>query len=127
MSANAECVPVLIAELTDVVAGVVRERLGVAADAAQQLGREAARKFCREFQGELVYIPRGTLIDIDDRDREMHTWFCAHGRDYGATARQFNLSVQWVYRRIKIIEASDYARRQMPLFFGAAPDDDDPS
>lgn len=127
MSTNAERVPMLIAELTDVVAGVVRERLRVAADDAQQLGREAARKFCREFQGELVYIPRGTLIDIDDRDREMYAWFCAHGRNYGATARQFELGVQHVYRRIKLIEYSDYVRRQLPLFPTNAPDDDTPS
>lgn len=127
MSTNADRVPALIAELTDVVAGVVQERLGVAQDASWQLGREVARKFCREFQGELVYIPRGTLIDIDDRDREMYAWFRANGRDYAATGRQFGLGVQHIYRRIKLIEASDYARRQMPLFPGAEPDGDGPS
>lgn len=116
MTNNADRIPALIAELTDVVARVTQEHLGIPTTDAQKLGWQVARTFCREFQGQVVYIPLGTLIDIDERDRAMYAWYCANGRDPTATAREFNLGIQQVYRRIKMVETINYARQQMPLF-----------
>ncbi len=127
MSSSSDRIPALIAELTDLVARVVAMQLGVAAERASEVGAEAARTFCREFKGELVYIPSGHLLDIDDRDREMYAWFCTSGRNYAATARRFELGLQWTYKRIKAIEESRYAKRQMPLPLDDNDDETEPA
>lgn len=124
-SRNADRVPALISDLSEIVARVVAAQLAVDAGKAQEIGMQASREFCREFKGELIYLPGGRLLDIDDRDREMYTWFCRNGRDYVATHRHFGLGLQWVYRRIKTIESTAYNRRQMGLFPGAGDEETD--
>jgi Mor family transcriptional regulator len=116
MSANAERVPALMLELADVAQRVIQARCKVSPDEARDAGLEIVREVCTEFGGELLYIPKGTALAIDERDRAMFRRYVEVGRDIQVVVREFDICVQQAYRRVKLVERAEYHRRQPGLF-----------
>lgn len=116
ISANAERVPALMLELADVAQRVIQNRFRTPADQARDAGLQIVREVCAEFGGELLYIPKGSALDIDDRDRSMFQRYVGAGRNIHVVAREFNVCVQQAYRRVKLVEAAEYHRRQPDIF-----------
>lgn len=116
MSANFERAAAFIRDLAEVVSRELQQAGGVPADQAAAIGMDCAQRACDEFAGQLVYIPMGLSIRIDERDEAMYAAYVANGRDAAAVAKQFDVSVQTAYKRIRIIETAAYNDRQGALF-----------
>lgn len=105
--------PQLIADLADKVAAAVARR-GIDPEAAAQIGIEVADQMRADWGGQAIYFAKGVAIDISRRDLEM--WEKFNGRNHAELAREFDLSVIHVYRRIKSIGEAARAQRQGSLF-----------
>lgn len=89
--------PELIADVAGVIAAVLRGR-GHDDDAANEIASAAAESFRHEFGGQLLYIPKGSAFDIDERDKEIYRKF--DGTNHNDLAVEFGHSVQHIYRII---------------------------
>jgi len=116
MSANQERVATFARELAEISAREIVAALQIPAEDASNLGLRIADAVCAEFGGEPIYIPIGLAVRIDERDRAMYADWRANGKNFLATAKQYNVAVKTVYQRIRMVEAADYARRQGGLF-----------
>lgn len=115
-SFNGARVPALFAEFAEVAQRVIEKRLAIPKDRAAAAGLEIAREVASEFRGELLYIPAGTALECTERDREMLKRFIACGRDIHVVAKEFQLSTQQAYRRLRIAQALEFRRVQPSLF-----------
>lgn len=116
MSGNLDRVAALVRELADVTARVLQEQLKLPAEQAGAIGMETAQAFCNEFGGEVVYIPTGYAVRLDQRDRAMYALYIKTQRDIHAVAREFGVSIHTAYRRVALVESAEYAARQPQLF-----------
>jgi Mor family transcriptional regulator len=119
VSYNLKLVATFMRELADTVASELQDTLGLPQERAAEIGLRSAQTVCDEFGGQLIYVPQGFALRITERDRALYSEFCSNGRDAAATARKFEISIQQVYKRIRLIEAAEYAERQGSLFDAA--------
>lgn len=120
MSANFDRAASFLRDLADVLARAAQDSLGIAPERAVEFGFATAQKACEEFRGQLIYVPIGLAIQIDERDRAMFEEYARNGRDIVAVAKQFEVSVPTAYKRVKIVETALFHERQGALF----PEDD---
>lgn len=116
MSANLERVATFTRELAEISAREIAVAFKIPANDAADLGLRIATQVCTEYAGELIYIPTGFAVRIDQRDQDMYAAWRASGKNIVTTAKQFGVTVKTAYQRIRLVEAADYARRQSELF-----------
>lgn len=108
-----DAAPQLIADLADKVAAAVAKR-GVDPEAAAQIGIEIADQMRADWGGQAIYFAKGVAIDISRRDQEI--WVKFNGTNHAELAKEYDLSVIHIYRRIKSVGAALRAKRQGDLF-----------
>jgi Mor family transcriptional regulator len=106
--------PELLQDLADQCAQALTDLLGLEKEKAEQIGREIAERMASHWGGQNIYFPMGLTMHLSQRDQEVYEAFT--GDNHGDLARQFGVSVQWVYRILKLKKAEDLAERQNPLF-----------
>lgn len=116
MSRNRDLVAALVKDFADIGAQVIERELQLPAERAAEIGLQIAIGVCREHSGLTVYIPQGIIQQIDERDQALYAQYHANGRNAAALAKQLGVSVHTVYRRVRLVEAQELARRQGSLF-----------
>ena len=106
--------PELLQDLADQITQALIELLGLDTEKAEQLGREIAERMAAHWGGQNVYFPMGLTMKLSRRDQQIYDAF--KGDNQPDLARQFGVSLQWVYRILKIKKAEDIAARQHSLF-----------
>lgn len=104
-------------ELFADMAEQVAERLcGLAwlPDVATQTGWAVARHINAYLGGGLLYICKGLAYEIARRNQEIYRRFNGDNHDW--LAREYDLTVQAVYRIIKRVGEAERAKRQAMLF-----------
>lgn len=108
--------PELLVDLVDKTAEVLQQQAGLAPETARLCAEAVASRMRSEWGGQQVYFPKGAAADISTRDVQLYQEF--NGHNHEQLARKYNMSVQWVYQRIKAIQATEIARRQSDMFAG---------
>lgn len=106
--------PELLIDLVDKTTEVLQQQAGLAPETARLCAEAVASRMRMEWGGQQVYFPKGAAADISSRDVQLYREFNGHNHEH--LARKYNMSVQWVYQRIKAVQASEIARRQADLF-----------
>lgn len=106
--------PELLRELLAKTAAVLREKGGLAEDIANELAGAVVDMVRTDLGGQLVYFPKGTMMDVHARDIEM--WNEFNGHNHEDLARKYELAVPVVYDRLKKIKRLMMARHQADLF-----------
>lgn len=119
MSANLDRFATFTRELADITARVLQDRLALDTAAAGPVGLDVAQQVSAEFAGQLIYVPSNARAKLDQRDRAMLALYQATDRNIDAVAKQFGVSVNTAYLRIRLAEAAAYALRQGGLFDAA--------
>lgn len=99
------------------IAEQVEERLvaiGTEHAEAQRLGWEVARRLNAFWGGGVLYICKGLAYEIARRDQEIYRRF--NGENHDWLAKEYDLTVQHVYRIVKRVGAAERAKRQARLF-----------
>ncbi len=87
--------------------------LSVPEESARLLADEVVTRFCQDFGGTFLYLPKGRVFHTSRLYREIYEAFT--GNNVGELAERFDLSVIHVYRVIAKERARDLADRQRPL------------
>ena len=106
--------PELLVDLVDKTASVLVEKAGLDPDIAQLCAEAVAHRMRQSWGGQQVYFPKGQAVDISERDLQLFQEF--DGKNQRDLARKYGMSLQWVYQRIKAVQAAEVARRQANLF-----------
>lgn len=99
------------------VAEQVEERLaaiGTDPDEASRLGWQVAEALNRFWGGGNLYICKGLAYEIALRDQEIYRRFNGDNHDW--LAREYDLTVQHIYRIVKRVGAAERAKRQSDMF-----------
>lgn len=116
MTGNSDLVAGIVREFGDVAREVLARELQLSPERAGEIGLLIATAVCREFAGLNVYIPQGTAQQLEGRDAALYAEYERNGRNAAAIAKSHGLSIQTVYKRIRMIEARELAARQNHLF-----------
>ncbi|HHJ80127.1 MAG TPA: DNA-binding protein [Candidatus Tenderia electrophaga] len=106
--------PELLVDLIDKTAAVLVEKAGLDPDTAHLCAEAVAHRMRQSWGGQQVYFPKGHAVDISERDMQLFREF--DGRNQRDLAKKYGMSLQWVYQRIKAVQAAETARRQANLF-----------
>jgi len=106
--------PELLIDLVDKTAQVLEQEAGLSPETARACAEAVGHQMRLEWGGQQVYFPKGAAVDISARDRQLYDEFDGHNHVH--LARKYNMSVQWVYQRVKAVQAAEISRRQVNLF-----------
>ena len=88
---------------------------GMDSDSATGIGQLVSDDMAADWGGQLIYFP---MALADRRSRQIYEKF-THD-NHAELANEFNVSVQHVYRVVKIMRQLEIARRQGSLFSDAS-------
>lgn len=103
------------------IAEQIAERLCALAwlpDVAAQAGWEVAQHLAAYLGSGLLYICKGLQFELDRRNQEIYRRF--NGDNHEWLAREYDLTVQHVYRIVKRVGDTEKRKRQAALFPGEA-------
>jgi Mor family transcriptional regulator len=106
--------PELLLDLASHVAVQVAALCGVSPEKAEAVGLAVADQMSGHWGGQLLYFPKGMARKLSTRDMEIYTRF--NGSNHADLAREYDVSLQHIYRIIKIVHAGEVAARQGGLF-----------
>lgn len=108
----------LLADLADRIADHLERSKRIDESAARQLAEDIAYEMADAWGGQLIYFPKGKFALLSKRDRQIFSEFTGH--NHADLARKYKVSVQHIYRIIKIMTRRELADRHGDLF--AEPD-----
>ncbi|AQT58687.1 Mor transcription activator family protein [Cellvibrio sp. PSBB023] len=100
-------------DLSSQVALVLRE-LNIDEAKADIAANEVTAKVVANFGGEQLYIPKDYTHKL--QARALAIYDACNGRNHAEVAKQFDISVSWVYRIYKRIHAQTIAKNQRDMF-----------
>lgn len=103
----------LLSDLADMIS-MRCESHGLQESDARQIAESIAMDMAAHWGGQLVYFPKGRLLILSKRDREIYRRFT--GRNHKDLAREYNVCVQRIYSIIKIMTRRDLDDRHSDLF-----------
>lgn len=103
-------VPELLAFFCDVLADRLR-RAGNDPETANGIALDVTDVMRKEFGGQAIYFPKGTLTDADAQAEETYEAFMK-GKSLPDLAREFGCSTVWIYRRIERVRAKRRSERK---------------
>ena len=106
-------IPELVTDLQDQVAARLTE-LKIDPVNAHAIGVQVAEYITTNWGGQLIYIPKNHSGQLSVRDLEI--WDKFNGRNHAQLAKAYNLTVQHVYRVVKIMQERELEKRQNKLF-----------
>lgn len=113
--------PELLLDLASHVAVKVTELCGVSTEKAEAVGLAVADLMSSHWGGQLLYFPKGMARNLSARDLEIYARF--KGDNHAELAREFDVSLQHLYRIIKAVHAGEVAARQGGLFLDSEEDE----
>ena len=106
--------PELLADLSAFAIKILQEKAGMDDDQAANLARDLVDAMRHYWGGQLVYFPKGLKLEIVDRDIHMYAEF--NGYNHAVLAKKYDLSMQAVYNRLRIVRESKISENQADLF-----------
>lgn len=110
----------LLNDLAQQVSEAARENLGVSEETATAFGTDVAMRMIEQWGGQQLYMPKGIRIEASRLHHQIYEEW--KGRNHRELARKFGISLQFVYRVIKVMRKADLNRRQGDMFRPASPD-----
>ena len=104
--------PEFLADLMDHTKSVLIQN-GIKIDKATIISREVSKKMCEAWGGQLIYFPYWLREELDERDLKIYDEF--NGDNHEELSKKYTLSVQAIYRIIKVVRQSEIDRRQIAL------------
>ena len=106
--------PDLLIDLAQHVAVALTELIKLDEGQAEQTGREIANRMAAHWGGQNIYFPMGLTYKLSQRDQQIYDKF--NGVNQSDLAREYGVSLQWIYKIVKAVRQEEIARRQGKLF-----------
>ena len=108
-------IPELIADLEDqAIACLLASVPHINRPTAVQISKKLARYLTDNWRGQIIYYPKNTGGELDERDKQI--WAEFDGKNHQQLAKKYNLATQQIYQIIKRARAADLQARQRSIF-----------
>ncbi len=105
--------PELLADLrTTLAASLLAD--GIDEDKARRVSHNAAETIRKAWGGQMIYIGKGYFFELSARDEDIWAKFTGH--NHKQLCRDYEISLQWLYKIIKSKHAEDVKKRQIDIF-----------
>lgn len=108
----------LLNDLAMQVAIAAVEAFDVSEDAAEALGTDVAMRMIEQWGGQQLYMPKGIRIEASRLHHQIYEEW--KGRNHRELARKHGVSLQFIYRVIKVLRKADLDSRQRDMFSPAS-------
>ncbi len=109
-SSRSKRVPELLTFICDTLADRLR-RCGIGTHDTNEISLDVTDSLRKEFGGQMIYFPKGRLIDADEDAEETYDAFM-NGKNIPELAREFKCSMVCIYVRISRVRAKRQAERK---------------
>ena len=114
MQACFENAPELLHHLYSKIVTLGKDEANLDDDSAKRLAVSIGKTLVEDFGGEVIYIPKGILVPLSGRDWAIYNKFT--GNNHKELAREYKVSVAWVYQIIKRVHKMEVNKRQIDMF-----------
>ncbi len=119
-NANRSIAHDLLNDMAEQTSTAARETLGLSEEIAAALGTDVAMRMVERWGGQQLYMPKGVRIVAARLHQQIYDdW---KGRNQRDLVRKYGVSLQFIYRVIKIMRRADLNRRQADMFDSASED-----
>ncbi|MCF6758290.1 DNA-binding protein [Pseudomonas balearica] len=113
-TANRSAAGDLLNDLAEQVASAAQETLGITEEVASALGTDVAMRMVEQWGGQQLYMPKGIRVEAARLHQQIYEdW---KGRNHRDLVRKYGVSLQFIYRVIKIMRRADLNTRQGDMF-----------
>ena len=105
--------PEILADLSDHLTELCIKR-GVGAEQAAVLAREIMEFLRQHWGGQKIYVPKGRLFELRERDIEIARRY--NGRNRAELCREYDLTESRLLQIIHAVREREIRERQKPLF-----------
>ena len=106
-------IPELIADLEDQACACLLAHVPQISRCAA-ISKQLSRHITDNWRGQIIYFPKNTGGELDERDRQI--WAEFDGKNHQQLAKKYNLATQQIYQIIKRARAADLQARQRSIF-----------
>ncbi len=106
--------PELIRDVATMAQAILMKEYHQDEKTAKKMGVDVAVAFSKQCGGTQFYIPVGRFLKISKRDMQIYEKFT--GDNHNELAKEFGISVQWVYKVIKTVKKQMQDKQQPKLF-----------
>jgi len=110
--------PELLSDLKDKCQEKLQSDIGLDSDTAEKSASVMIKVMQNDWRGQQIYIPKCAEETLSARDREL--WSKFNGSNHKQLAKEFDVSVQWVYKITSYMRAHELSEKQIDAF----PDED---
>lgn len=96
-----------------ITANLIKE-LTMTPEQAQAAAHVAVLTLVEQWQGDVLYVPKGFAITIEKRDWDI--WHEFTGANHAELAKKYDMTVRQIYKRIEVIRPLAIAKVQPGLF-----------
>lgn len=86
----------------------------IAVSTKEEIAENVLREIVHNWGGLNVYIPKNWLFEVSERKLEIYKRY--NGTNHTELAREYGLSVQYIYRIVKQVGEAERKRTQPDLF-----------
>jgi Mor family transcriptional regulator len=104
----------LLADLAAKIKASLTELAELDPNLSDHISNEVVNQMSDHWGGSLVYFPQGMSRKISARD--LAIWEKFNGTNHPELAREYHISLQWVYRIVKTMRKQQINSRQGGLF-----------
>lgn len=106
--------PELLTDLAEHIAVALCELVSMEVGKAEHVAKEVTERMAAHWGGQNVYFPMGQSVQLSRRDRQIYDGF--NGTNHSELARQYGVSLQWIYKIVKAVRKEEIATRQGDMF-----------
>ena len=107
--------PELLKDFIDKCTKILQsEDTGLDVDAAKKAAENIAKFIKNDWGGQQIYFPKCAEDQLSERD--INLWNRFNGSNHAELAHDFKVSLQWVYKVVKFMRASEIAAKQIDAF-----------
>lgn len=104
----------LIVDLEAQVAACLVSVSAVDKQAARITAKQVSQYLAKHWGGQLIYFPKNHYGQLSERDKAI--WQKFNGKNHAELAREYDLTMQQIYKIVKAAAAAERAKNQQDLF-----------
>lgn len=104
----------LIADMEEHMVACLVSVTNISKQDARMAARQVAAHLTKHWGGQILYFPKNHLGRLSGRDAEI--WRKFNGRNHAELAREYNLTVQQIYKIVREAQALHRKKTQADMF-----------
>lgn len=104
----------LLQDINDFATEILKSTAGLSETDARKAAKKLSDAMRQAWGGNLIYFPKGTALDVTERDMQM--WNDFNGTNHDVLVKRYGLCLQNVYKRLALVRNKVANEQQQDMF-----------